>query len=760
MSFKHIFVSHAGEDRAAAEQLVEHLRNAGHDTKVDLHDLGLGDDAIDFMNSGIAEAHTIIIMFSAYSAAARWQRLEINSAVWSEVEQSGGRCIVVRLDGTPVPPLLGPKVFGSWKQGDRASLRALVEGLTQTVQRERTASSVVAEALKPDSKNPFRHLRAEFFEDRPDLHAKAFAPPDALKVGALEEMKPCFLEGSRGTGKSMLILSLRARNFLSRTTASRTAMPVFGFYLKLSRGAVCNAGIISGRDWDPESLPVADGAQISDVAAQELTIQMIESLFSELAYCLNNGLLTCDAHAERALADAADTLMFDATDDRVHSLETLLDKLGQSHKKIATFIRRRFIYSETVSVPFASFDLEQLKRTVKLIRRYVPALKSSMFAVLLDEYENLFPYQQRIVNGFVKLGPPDLSVKVAKKFASGDTAGTTTGQELQETHDYTRIALTYDVENTTERSAYHELLRHMIVNIFQSSELGPVDVDALLPEASEAEVPEDRLTEEVARLWRLSVDELEALPDSERRDKFTYYREAAIYRALKRPGGRRPDKRFAGFEQLAFVSSGVIRYFQEILSVSYHLTFGPEAPRQGHLTLPPAKQTQAVHFVSEHNLTTLSRNVERHGEVLKYFLLDLGDCLRHKLLNHSSEPEAARLTINDPGALEGAEMAPLKRILSIGAREGVFQTKEGLPAFRPKHQSDPQPSEFNICRIFAPALDISPRLRWRTTVRSKLLLALLQPDDRSGALKNLKFAMIRSKPPSPQGGLGFDPEAT
>ena len=85
---------------------MEHLRNAGHATKVDLFDLGLGDDAIAFMNRGIAEAHTVIILFSVHSASPKWQQLEINSAIWSEVERTGGRCIVVRLDDTPVAAIL------------------------------------------------------------------------------------------------------------------------------------------------------------------------------------------------------------------------------------------------------------------------------------------------------------------------------------------------------------------------------------------------------------------------------------------------------------------------------------------------------------------------------------------------------------------------------------------------------------------------------------------------------------------------------
>jgi hypothetical protein len=110
MALQHIFVSHAGADAEIASRLAQHLRDSGHDTKVDTLDLSLGDNAIAFMNESIANAHTVIIFFSRHSATAKWQRLEIDSAVWNEVAQSGGKCIVVRLDETPVPPILGPKV--------------------------------------------------------------------------------------------------------------------------------------------------------------------------------------------------------------------------------------------------------------------------------------------------------------------------------------------------------------------------------------------------------------------------------------------------------------------------------------------------------------------------------------------------------------------------------------------------------------------------------------------------------------------------
>lgn len=758
MPLTHVFVSHATQDAAIANQLAMELKNAGHSTKVDTFELALGSNVIQFMNDGIANAHSIIILFSKHSKETAWQKLEIDGALWNETAQAGGRCIVIRLDDTPVPPLLGPKVYGQLKGEDPIALRRLVEEICRAILVQPAISATMSAALRDDSKNPFRHLRAEFFENRPDLHSKTFASPEAFKVGALEEMKPCFLEGSRGTGKSMLLLSLRARNRYERLKGKSGAPTVFGSYLKLSRGAICNIGLPLNADWDLDEALAPSTAMVTDVAAQELVIQIIESILSELTFCVAKGYLLCDANNQRALAVDLDRLLFDASVEMptTQSLDGVLARLGELHKSIANYIRRRFIYSEVLSVPVATFDLEQLKRVVEVIRKHVAALSNSMFAILLDEYENLFPYQQRIVNGFIKLGPPYFTVKVAKKLSNPDTSGTTTGQELQETHDYNRIPLVYDVEDSAQRNAYYTLLSHIISNLCQTEGVPFASAETLLPEydASVPEVDESDLVEAIAELCKVPVADFKKWPAAKRRERSTYYREAAIYRVLMRSKGRRPDKRFAGFSTLAFVSSGVIRYFQEILSVAYHLNSSDRNP-DGTLLIRPVVQTRAVHFVSEHNLTTLSRNVERHGEELRYFLLDLGDCLHHKLLRHSSEPEAGRLTIADPEVLDEQDMRNLRRILTIGAREGVFQSKEGLAAFKPKHGSDPQPLEFNICRIFAPVLEISPRLRWRTEVECALLRDLLVPGNRAKALRRLTGIVSGAKNAARQPKLGL-----
>jgi len=748
---KHIFISHAGEDSATAQDLARKLKDAGHETVVDVEELTLGDNSIDFMNQAIRDAHTIIILYSVHTRQANWQKLEIDASLWNEMAQSGGNCIVLRLDEAEIPPLLGPKLYGKLDINNSQAYQQTIENICAAIMPKYPASSIVSKAFGPAANNPFRRIRAEYFEDDPASLAKFFAAPDALKMGTLEDKMPCFLEGSRGTGKSMLLLSLRARNYLSRRPNLADGSPLFGFYLKLTRGAVCNAGIMRELQGDPSIAAGTDAMQIADLFMQEIVLDLLESLFSEIAFCTNCGLLVCGRSEAESLAVAASLSVYGASKERPRNLDDLMGYFAQTHRSLAEYIRRKFIYNESPVVPVASLDLDLLKRIIGHVREIVPSLNSAQFVVLLDEYETLFPYQQVVVNTLVKHGPPSFSIKIAKKLGTADNAGTTSGQELQETHDYQRILLVYDVEDKNQLAAYTELLQHFIEKIFSTEHLAFTGTSDLLP-SSEDVVSESAITTEIARLCKVSVEEFVAWPKDRQREKSTYYHEAAVYRVLYGGTGRHREKHFSGFKELTFVSSGVIRYFQEILGVAYYLQFA-ESPPSAPMVLTSEIQSEAVHFVSRHNLTTLSRNIESVGEVLKYFLLDLGDCLRRKLLSHTSEPEAARITIADPESLEDDRFSMLKNLLMVGTREGVFQTKEGRPAFKPKHSSDPQPAEFNICRIYAPVLQISPRLRWRTNVSCESLRKLIQPADRPRGKKDLMKRMCKGEPPNGQQSL-------
>ena len=743
---KYIFVSHAGADRDIASKLAADLRDAGHETKVDTHELKLGDDSIEFMNEAIANAHTVIILYSKHTLNARWQKSEIAAAFWNQVAQDGGTCIVVRLDDSRLPPLLGPKVYRELLATDGESYREFIEDLCGAILPSPQASSTFATAFGSSKSNPFWRDRAEFFENSPDLLAKMFAPPDASKISALEDMKPCFLEGSRGTGKSMLLLSLRGRNYLLRAGTNPDSLSIFGVYLKLTRGALCNASLPTSATTDPSFGAQTEDYPVVDISAQEIFISILESLVSELKYCIDHGSLSADGATERHIANSLGRVLFPGSVAEYVQLSDIRDELANSRRAISDFIRRRFIYGESPDAPSVTFDISCLQRALRTTREELSSLSDTLFAILLDEYENLFPFQQRIVNGIVKLAAPDFTVKIAKKLGTADTSTTVMGQELQEIHDYTRILLVYDVEDTQQLAAYLRLLDTFVGNTLSSARLSKTPLSALLPAQVGGEVKDEDRRAEVVRLCRVTPEEFDSWKLKKQQEKLVYYGEAAVYRCLYGGKGGRREKHFSGKDTLAFLSSGVIRYFQEFLAVAFHLAFPNGISAQTKLEIDPEFQSRAVHIVSRHNLATLSRNVEADGEVLKYLLLDIGNGLRYKLLRHSSEPEAARLTLRDPERLRQNEMEELNRILTVAIREGVFQSKEGLPAFRPKHSSDPQPVEFNICRLFAPVLQISPRLRWRTRIDCANLRLLVDPDNRAEALKRLKHSWVPARP--------------
>jgi hypothetical protein len=744
---KHFFISHASQDITIAQRLCDDLKDVGHDVCIDRQELFLGDDTIDFMNNAIVNAHTVVVVFSKNTTSAIWQKNEINAAIWNEQAQRGGKVIVVKYGEVNLPPLLGPRLYGSLDAND---YKKTLQDLCTLIVASRSATTTIGEALTENSENPFWRVRAEYFEEMPALMAQAFSPPISGTFANWEEMLPCFLEGSRGTGKTMLLLSLRARILAARglnpavaSNRSKALSDLFGVYVRLGRGAICTAGFDTADGDLNDAVGKADTVQLSDLFSQEFYLGIIESLVSELSACLKGGHIALTPAALADLSTGIAKLVVASNSDRIIDCEELLGHLAPMREKLSNFIRRKFIYRESPSVPFTHVDIDLLKRIVSVVRRCVPILGSTQFTILLDEYENLLNYQKLVVNSLVKFGPPAFSVKIARKAGTNETSATNAGQDLQESHDYTRIPLVYSVDDDADFARYLQLLDNMVRRTLASHKMKEVTLADLLPSDDSPEIPQPRVREEVLSLLQVTANEFDSWDERRRNEGFTYYREAAIYRNLYGTPGRRTKKRFSGHKELAFVSSGVIRYFQEIVGMAFHLQKGIGGA--GVAAIDPENQTEAVYIVSDHNLSMLSRNIETYGESLKYFLLDLGDCLRQKLLKHSSEPEAGRIAIKDPESLYDSRYSVLSKLIHIGVKEGVFQMNEGRPGIRPKHVEDPQPVEVNIARIYAPTLQISPRLRWTTNVACGDLAGLLSPEKRRKTKSKLIDKLVGKK---------------
>jgi len=139
--------------------------------------------------------------------------------------------------------------------------------------------------------------------------------------------------------------------------------------------------------------------------------------------------------------------MYGPGHDGVGHLEDLLTHFADLHRRLAEFVRRKFIYQEAVSVPVVCFDLDLFKRVLALIKKHIPALAraSSPFSWTSTRTCSHFKrssstaHQAWSANSFSKSCP---------KVGTEETSSTTVGQELQEAHDYNRISLIYSVEDS------------------------------------------------------------------------------------------------------------------------------------------------------------------------------------------------------------------------------------------------------------------------------------------------------------------------
>ena len=637
-----------------------------------------------------------------------------------------------------IPPLLTSKVFGCL---DDQQYLATLTKLCEKLIPKKPATQIVNLALRENSGNPFWRIRAELFEDLPDALAIAFTAPSMDKIGALYDPRSSFIEGSRGTGKSMLLMSLRARNVIAGHDSAISIAQVFGFYLRLTPGAFTNCGSENFSEGKESIFTQTVILQANETFAQEFYLNLIESLVNEMRCCAQARTIAVSAIVERELTrEILDILELSHRADSIYTFTHLLEECARLHKSISSFARRRFIFGQQIDPPLTSLDLHQFKHLLAKVRSNLPELAKTRFTILLDEYENLFEYQRKVVNELIKFAPPEYSVKVAKKIGTGDTPATMSGQELQEIHDYSRISLVYSVSDDKEFASYCELLRKMVLRSLSSAGISVEKIEDFLLQYATPQFTDKEIEDEVAHMYQSTWDGM----DREQKIKrIATYKETAEYR-LANSGGSRRKKQYAGLHDLALLSSGVVRYFQEIVGTAFYLQT-QESGGPNLKVVSPEAQTRAVYLVSEHNLATISRNIAKYGESLKYFLIDIGDCLRVKLLKHTSEPEAGRLAVTDPESMSLPQYKIVSDYLSIGEREGIFQTPGGRSGMRPKHFGDTQPIEFHVSRIYAPVLGFSPRLRWTTQVTCGDLCGLLDPLRRQAIQRQLVAKVSRSK---------------
>lgn len=570
--------------------------------------------------------------------------------------------------------------------------------------------------------NPFALARSEDFNH------------NYLKVATLFQDSPnwhsiqrrtenVFIEGGRGTGKSMLLRRLTAQ---ASVEAKRRTQPgakfsdleqdYFGIYIKLTRGYYEQFKAIEGSNPTSASL----------LAQHELNIEILDSFIETLVWLNREDAILAPKDHWRALGADLAGLFPNAPQDC--GLDELQHKsLRFEQNEIIEYCRDRAFGKAGDYRGSAQETVQFLRRLSHIFRKHLFPNREVRLFLLLDEFETLLETQQIAVNTVMKMRLPDISTKVAVRRDGRKTSATfTPGDPIQDPRDYTPIFVDYDVGD----GKYKELLHGIASKRLEEAGYENTDIKDYLRPPGQAEVDAAALEAELQQFWASGNRRSDA-PNEEFTKKYTT---AAVYRTLARNGRR---KSFAGFDQFVLLSSGIVSNYIELCKYAFYFALNDGLMLIQRPEIPEFLQNEAAYRVSQRLLETVEGNVPRIGGVAHQLLVDLGAILRERLLHHPSEPEANRISITNLNEVSVHSNPPIHEVLDGAITWSVLHMEQAGTAFRSKNPGFPPEAEMIINRIYCPALGISPRSRWRVTMPASDLSGLINPLTRVATFKKL-----------------------
>lgn len=567
-------------------------------------------------------------------------------------------------------------------------------------------------------RNPFRLLKAEDFDD-PIVFSNLFEVPSRYDL--IRGPESLILEGGRGCGKSMILKSLAASVALQLeaklksngiATFAETELEYFGVYIKLARGCFDDAR--------PDA--VIDEAAATQFFQHYFNMELLKATIETLISCREQGTLQVRDRDEKTLAAEIAKILGQSHDD-VESLQDLRDVARSQQRAIRDFLAFRRIGEDVQYKEGLTYVYDFPRDFCLVLTEHISDLSGKRVYFLLDEFENLAKFQQTVVNTIVKLRPEPLSIKVATRARGVKSEVDLNGEPIQVPRDYQVLPLDYD----SSSGEYTSLLSSICERRLKAEGYSETNVRALLPSYEPyAEFGgEPVMLKQVSAQYEQRYGEVwNNVPLEKQRDYVEKWATTLIFRERH---AKRYPKNYAGFSALATISSGIVSNFLDLCKNAFYLAEASGYQVREGEPIPRNIQNEAVYITSQVSLDWIPRNIPETGSIISRLVRDLADIFKKKLLNHNSEPEAARIAITDPARLRAQECMKLREVLEDAVRWSVFHD-ERSGSYLARHLSSERPEELVLNRILIPALKISHRYRWRTLFTVEDLAHLIDED--------------------------------
>lgn len=663
-----------------------------------------------------------------------------------------------------IPAIRGFAFSEDYEKG----LHGLIKFLKQ--EEKEDAKELLTKIESLESPNPFRRVRAEFFHDDYKLLALAFAEPEKEKYDMIREAKPILIFGGRGSGKTMILKSLIPEVVISRLNvntfqdAKQRGINFFGIYFRLKKGSLLiydyhpivemgflKTGLeknyelykrlmdkLKNNQLDSEPVLTAGINAAWAISLNETNLKIIKTTIQNLKKLQDELFINIDRLIEEEITKQIIEKLDPPTVDNIRNFADLIDFTDKELKKIERYLQNLAIPYATPEPTWCQTGTDFLDEFYEILTNRIGDLENIHIYLLFDEFENLRPFQQTIINEWIKTAR-SFTVKVASKFEGMHTNMTQQGQPLQDGQDYFTWTLDYNLFNPQGKKQYQNLLLEICNKLLNIANYKEKDIRKILDEPKESELPQEVIDEEIKNI-RESAG-LEFLPE-----KLTEYRNklelATIFRLLRKrekvEGRKSRKKIYAGFETYTYISSGIVRIFLNLAGMAFYKAEDENINVKKREKIPIEHQTWSAYVVSKAWLEKIPMNLEEYGEMMYQFIVDLGDIFRERLLSHPTEPETLTIRLTDPYNLKTNSL--LSHILSYSIRESILCERKETSSMMPKQSTRPKPKEYVLNRIYSPILEISYRPRWprSSEFTTSELISLLNPDTRDKTKRKLQ----------------------
>jgi hypothetical protein len=527
--------------------------------------------------------------------------------------------------------------------------------------------------------NPFKVYSPE--DMSADQVVRLFEPvAEGLEITGPEHV---FIHGPRGCGKSMMLRYMTPDCQILATQKALNKLPYLGLYatIKTTELDVVEyerlqnqyAGIVLAEHSLVTFLGVKTFKSILEHCWEAIEqAQGMEEFRQFVLEFVFPRLKSCGAHVDLYVESARSS---SSTKDVIRAIIGCLD---EAYSCGSTYLRRSAFTSEYLPYqgPLLTYREFLFQVLVELTRlSFMPQDKPVYF--LVDDADNLHPLQKRVLNTWVSFRTGN---KVAFKISTQLTYNiflTISNQRIDAVHDFREIHVSSIYTGASSPAQYPQWVEKVVEKRLKGHGICARARD-FFPEDAEQENKIREIAETIKQEWRKNPKGYRPNDDAYRYARPNYIRN------LGGNAKQGSNYRYAGFEQLVHISSGIVRFFLDNAAEMYATQeVRLHSKDQSHESLTPSRiepliQDEVVRRAAdnlmfgtldqlESDAATQGNNIEANEfRRLRNLIRALGGIFYRILLSDRAERRVFSIALSDDPPEE------IMRIIRLGVQHGYF----------------------------------------------------------------------------------------